>query len=179
MLLIRKPHLEKNIQNFLSPSSLIPNGHYSGSIAFLALHQQIQANEKDFRRGPTIPAMSLIFSSKNLPFSPASNFRCPFLLSCSGKIANRSPVSSCNIVHFFCAKTFFHILLSTIHFKLSWSLQNSDDPFLCFWSISHPRCDCSLFLSHDAWGSDSSFLQLLLCIKASSNAWSLCMKKHG
>lgn len=122
MLLIRKPHLEKNIQNFLSPSSLIPNGHYSGSIAFLALHQQIQANEKDFRRGPAIPDMSLIFSSKNLPFSPASNFRCPFLLSCSGKIANRSPVSSCNIVHFFCQK-----LSSTSYFLPFTS--NSVDPF--------------------------------------------------
>lgn len=59
------------------------------------------------------------------------------------------------------------------------SLPNSVAPFPSFWSIPHPRWHCSLFLFRTAWGSDLPFLRLLLCVKASSNAWPLHLKKCG
>lgn len=142
MILIGRLQLAKASKS-LSPGGPVPNGPYSGSISFLTLHQQIKASEQDFRSGPIIPALSSAFSSENLlPFLLAVNFRCPFLLSCTGKMTSDSPGIFLQYSSLLSCKGFLP------HPTFYCSLLNSADPFPSFWSILPPRCHCSLFLSY-------------------------------
>lgn len=146
----------------------------SGSISFLSLYQHVKSSEQDFRSGPIIPALSSVFSSENLlPFLAALNHRCPFFISYTWKMASHSPSIFFQYSSLLPCKD-FHLLPHPASYC---SVLNSAHLFPSFWRFPHCRHHCSVFLSHTAWGSDPSFLRLLLCTKASSNAWPFHMKK--